>query len=464
MFAARRDHLLQVIEPALARGEVVLCDRFTDATFAYQGQGRGFDLADPGGTGALGAGCARAARRHAAPAAPDAVVRPATRDRGRAAGRRARCPTSSSRSRWSFSGAWPPVTPAGWRRSLRALPASPRTSRARQVWNDVLCARCAAGLARMTARPAWIAAQTAATAGPARSRLAVARSVRPGPVRLGAGTGARLAVRPAQRRRRLRRIARAAMRSTCAAHTDLCVLMPETVMLELGWPLGEKAQQDIDDKKRKPSKEIRVEAMRDAVEFAQRTSGRGRGKVVLVYPAERMNHVDGEHLAQDAGGARRRPALRAGQRGRAPVAADHPQPLPGPHHGLAAAKTRRLAWLQEQGVKPTEARPCCAPPAAGLTTRWRFPKPAATPRSGPLLPKALARGDAGALADWTPAEAVDALQKLCHDLLVVKAGGGAAVLPAGGSAARRLVGGADRLVARAGAHRAHRRAPLQCRA
>ena len=45
MFAARRDHLTQVIEPGLARGDVVLCDRFTDATFAYQGGGRGFDLA-----------------------------------------------------------------------------------------------------------------------------------------------------------------------------------------------------------------------------------------------------------------------------------------------------------------------------------------------------------------------------------------------------------------------------------
>ncbi|WP_367068642.1 dTMP kinase [Oryzisolibacter sp. LB2S] len=44
VFAARRDHLRCVIEPALARGEVVLCDRFTDATFAYQGAGRGFDL------------------------------------------------------------------------------------------------------------------------------------------------------------------------------------------------------------------------------------------------------------------------------------------------------------------------------------------------------------------------------------------------------------------------------------
>jgi dTMP kinase len=44
IFAARRDHLSQVILPALARDEVVLCDRFTDATFAYQGAGRGFDL------------------------------------------------------------------------------------------------------------------------------------------------------------------------------------------------------------------------------------------------------------------------------------------------------------------------------------------------------------------------------------------------------------------------------------
>lgn len=45
VFASRRQHLVELIEPALAAGKHVLCDRFTDSTVAYQGHGRGIDLA-----------------------------------------------------------------------------------------------------------------------------------------------------------------------------------------------------------------------------------------------------------------------------------------------------------------------------------------------------------------------------------------------------------------------------------
>ncbi len=84
VFAARRDHLVQVIEPAMARGAVVVCDRFTDASFAYQGGGRGFDAGvlstlegwvqqgrQPDLTLWFDLPAAEAARRRAAARAPD---------------------------------------------------------------------------------------------------------------------------------------------------------------------------------------------------------------------------------------------------------------------------------------------------------------------------------------------------------------------------------------------------------
>ena len=204
-------------------------------------------------------------------------------------------------------------------------------------------------------------------------------------------------------------------------HADLCVLMPETDMLELGWPLSEKAQSDIDDKKRKASKEIRVDAMRDAVEFAQRTSARGRGKAVLIYPAERMNAVTAnallKTLEEPPGDVKFVLASEAAHQLLPTIRSRciaHTMAWPEP--------ALSLQWLQAQGIAPADAPEL--PRAAG----GRPEDAAQSARSGrsgkmwSLLPKAVARGDVGAVAGFTPAQAVDALQKICHDLLSVQAG------------------------------------------
>ncbi|MFT4241402.1 MAG: DNA polymerase III subunit delta', partial [Acidovorax sp.] len=204
-------------------------------------------------------------------------------------------------------------------------------------------------------------------------------------------------------------------------HADLCVLMPEVQMLALGWPLSEKAQADIDDKKRKASREIRVEAMRDAVEFAQRTSARGRGKAVLVYPAEQMNHVTAnallKTLEEPPGDVRFVLASEAAH-----------QLLPTIRsrclgHTMAwPAEDQALAWLQGQGVAADVATAFLRAAGGRPDDALAFARSGRSPQAWSSLPQAMARGDATALADWTPAQAIDALQKLCHDLLAARVG------------------------------------------
>ncbi|MEY4756653.1 MAG: putative polymerase delta prime subunit [Pseudomonadota bacterium] len=206
------------------------------------------------------------------------------------------------------------------------------------------------------------------------------------------------------------------------AHADLCVLMPETDMLDLGWPLPEKAQSDIDDKKRKASKEIRVDAMRDAVEFAQRTSGRGRGKVVLIFPAERMNHITAnallKTLEEPAGDVRFVLASEAAHqllptiRSRCQV-----------HNMLWPSFDEALAWLKQAGVAadvaPTLLRAAGGRPEDAL----RHAHAGLDARMWAAFPKAASRGEVAAVKDWPAPVLVDALQKVCHDLMVRTTGG-----------------------------------------
>ena len=205
------------------------------------------------------------------------------------------------------------------------------------------------------------------------------------------------------------------------SHTDLAVLMPETEMLARDWPLGEKAQADIDDKKRKPSKEIRVEAMRDAIDFAQLTSGRGRGKVVLVYPADRMNAVTAnallKTLEEPPGDVRfvlateaahlLLPTIRSRCLG----------------HGMAWPQAgEATAWLAEEGVAAAAAPVLLRAAGGRPEDALRLHQAGLDARAWSQWPKALVRGDTSAIAGWGPADLVEALQKLCHDLLAVRSG------------------------------------------
>jgi len=199
-------------------------------------------------------------------------------------------------------------------------------------------------------------------------------------------------------------------------HADLTVLMPETVMIERGWPLSEKAQGEIDDKKRKPSKEIRVEAMRDAVEFAQRTSSRGRGKAVLVYPAERMNHVTANALLKTLEEPPGDVRFVLGSEAAHQVLPTIRSRCLG--HAMVWPETEQaLAWLAGQGVQSEDARVLLRAAGGRPEDALRSAQSARAAQNWAQLPRAMARGDAAALAGFTPTEAVDALHKLCHDLL-----------------------------------------------
>lgn len=204
-------------------------------------------------------------------------------------------------------------------------------------------------------------------------------------------------------------------------HADLCVLMPETTMLELGWPLSEKAQSDIDDKKRKASKEIRVDAMRDAVEFSQRTSARGRGKVVLVFPAEQMNAItanallktleeppgDVKFVLASESAHQLLPTIRSRCQG-------HTMVWPEP------AET--LQWLQAMEVPDSHAKTLLKAAGGRPDDVLAFLESGRNPLDWAVFPKAMVRGDVGFVKDWTAAQLIDGLHKLSHDLMARQAG------------------------------------------
>lgn len=209
------------------------------------------------------------------------------------------------------------------------------------------------------------------------------------------------------------------------SHPDFRALLPELSQVELGWSVGGGDAPDSGDSeggakgKRKPSREIKIDAVREAIRWTHTSSSRGRAKVLLLFPADSMNMVASNALlktleepptgvrlllvAEDA--ERLLPTLRSRcQR----VAFVGPTPA------------QALAWLEGEGVasasillaaaggQPLGARRLAAEGFDALA--WQ------------ALPQRIASGHWEAPAGTALPRLREVLQKLCHDAMAVSGG------------------------------------------
>jgi DNA polymerase-3 subunit delta' len=204
------------------------------------------------------------------------------------------------------------------------------------------------------------------------------------------------------------------------AHPDLMVLVPEALRDQIGWGEDGDAGGESEGKsKAKPSSEIKVDAVRRAVAFAQQTSARGVCKVVVIYPAERMNAVSANTLLktlEEPPGAARFVLGTGNTEGLLPTIRSRCQSF---RLNLPESQGAQ-AWLSQQGVSQPEValaasggEPLVAVDLArqGLdATTWV------------KVPKIVLSGQVGPLANWPVPLVVDTFQKLCLDMTLESLG------------------------------------------
>jgi DNA polymerase-3 subunit delta' len=214
-------------------------------------------------------------------------------------------------------------------------------------------------------------------------------------------------------------------------HPDLLLLLPDALRVQRGWVDDDDSKLNKADAK--PSREIRVEQVRQAIAWAQQTSGRGRGKVMVVHPADALNGPAANALLktlEEPPGRLRLLLTSADPERLLPTVRSRCQRVRLDLPATAVA----LAWLQAQGV---------ADPAPLLRAAGGSPLEAAAWAEEGVsasllaeLPRRVAAGDAAVLAGRPIPRVVDWLLKLAHDAQVAAAGGAprffaAEQLPAG---------------------------------
>jgi len=213
------------------------------------------------------------------------------------------------------------------------------------------------------------------------------------------------------------------------AHPDLRVLLPEALEEDLGWSAGEATAADSSDsgKRRQPSKDIRVEQVRGAVQFSALTRSRGCCKVIVVYPAERMNHVAANTLLktlEEPPPAQRFVLATQASERLLPTVRSRCQAV----RLSTPTREEALTWLQGQGVATPQVLLDGAGGSPLDALAWSLCGVDA--KSWVQLPDVVRRGDAGALAGWPVPRVVDALQRVCHDALALAVGAAPRYFPA----------------------------------
>lgn len=198
-------------------------------------------------------------------------------------------------------------------------------------------------------------------------------------------------------------------------HADMMALMPETEAIERQWPFSEAIQAELDAKKRKPSKEIRVESLREVVLFGQRTAATERGKVVMAISAERMNTVSAntllKTLEEPPGNLRFILASNAVHELLPTVRSrcvSHVMKQPSNHDALS--------WLVGQGLPAQEAQVLLRVSAGRPFDAWGLQQAGLGASLWQAFPKAISRGDLSVLQKLSAAQALQAFHKLCLDL------------------------------------------------
>jgi DNA polymerase-3 subunit delta' len=202
-------------------------------------------------------------------------------------------------------------------------------------------------------------------------------------------------------------------------HPDFRLRVPEALAVARGFPI-------MRDEKRKPSRQIRIDEVRQVMDWMTTTSGRGKGKVLALHPAEAMNAASASALLKtlEEPPPRARMVLSTADRGLLmPTILSRCQML-----SLAPpTRAQALAWLECKGLAQADVLLDGAGGMPLTALQWHLD--GLTGAAWLSLPHAVATGDAAPLASWPIPRVVDALQKLCHDAASKVAGGQARFFP-----------------------------------